>query len=134
MTIIVKCEPPQDPPDGTIVAEARVWKGTVPSAGQRAFVWTSETSGGEGLALRGTVTMVECLDGTRTRLTIEPDGCAVHAAVGKADLLPFRMTNDGQPISRLAKKLYYQAHNKIIALSPEEVAFLDARFVPPAAQ
>ena len=112
----------------TFVATARVWKGIVPAIGERAFVWTPESSRGTGIALRGDIVKVQPVHFGETRLTIRFDGRRVIAPLRMADLAPYRDVRDGSPLALLAEKLYYHAHDKIAALSAEEEAFLNTRF------
>jgi hypothetical protein len=128
MVLIIKCDPPISSGDSQIIAEARARKGTSPEVGQRIFLWIAETSNGDGLSARGKVMSVEKLASGKTRLRIKIDKRKIATPLRKADLLPHRDTNDGTPISRLARALYFQAHNKISMISPSEENFLDARF------
>lgn len=128
MSLIVKCNSVHAGRERMVTVEAPIAKGTVPVVGRRAFVWSCETSDGEGLVLRGTIRQIDHLDRRRGRLTIETDGNPPHLPLGKADLLPYRSVRNGEAISGLAEKLYYHSLTRIVGLTPEETDFLDARF------
>ena len=128
MTVIIKCNGiATNAATGCITAEARDRRAR-PREGDRVFVWTSETRGGEGLLARGIISAVGPGSRGATRLTINPDGRSVLRALGKGDLLPHRDAPIGQPIASLAAKLYRQAHTKIAPLDTTEERYLDERF------
>jgi hypothetical protein len=127
VAVIVKCDPPRSQGE-TVEVEARRRKDTTLVVGQRAFVWISETNGGEGLAFCGEIRSVQSVSTGKTRLTVFPDARKRTTPLRTIDLSPHRTSVDGAPIAGLAAKLYFQAHNKIVELSETEEAFLDTCF------
>jgi len=91
------------------------------------FIWFSETGGGQGLAWRAYVQSVQRLGRDRMRVGVRP---AIQSSMtlGIAQLDPFRDVRDGSPHSELSRKLYYQSHHKIAALSDSERALLLTHF------
>jgi hypothetical protein len=130
MAVIIKCNALAPPAaSGKMIAEAprgNAW----PVVGDRAFVWTCETDGGDGLVACGAITAVGPGNLRSTRLTIDPDGRAVASPLGKDDLMPYRDSPLGPPIVGLAKKLYWHALTKIVSLDSQEEEFMDDRFAP----
>jgi hypothetical protein len=49
-------------------------------------------------------------------------------SLGRRELKPFRDLDDGRPQTEIARKLYWQATNKIARVSDEAAAFLSAHF------
>ncbi len=128
---IIKCDPCRLAGDATIVVEAPLFGNVRPSVGDRIFVWTSETRGGYGSQLRGVVNDIKVVAATNLRLKILVDlGFVPHRPLTNADLAPHRSSQEGSPIASLAKNLYFHAHNKIVALTPDEELFLDQYFEP----
>ena len=106
------------------------YQGANPSAGDEAFVWWSESSGGDGLAYRGKIKSVKPIGrALRVSLLIEE---AVSSSLRTADLARYRDARDGAPLSGISAKLYRHSPNKVAALSPEEAALLGRRFSGPA--
>jgi hypothetical protein len=103
--------------------------------GDTIFVFASETQGGQGLIARGVVTAAKAtarvpdLDRQTPRVSIVVRRTALAArALGRADLKTFKDWSDGRPETELNFKFYRQASNKIVGLSAEATAFLDACF------
>ncbi|GAA0589282.1 hypothetical protein [Caenispirillum bisanense] len=125
--VIVKCDPVELSALGSVAVLVPGHKGAAPQLDDRVYVWTSETAGGIGLAMCGVVAGVVS-QGPRHHLLL-------HIACGTPtkpltvdDLHPFRDDLGDAPLARLARKLIYHAHNKVAALSPEEVTFLNGHF------
>ena len=133
MAVLIKCNAiGPHTPSGRLIAEAP--RGNAyPREGDRVFVWTCETDGGDGLVASGVIKIVGPGNLGSTRLTIDPDGRPIAAPLGKDDLMPYRDAPLGEPIVGLAKKLYLHALTKIVSLDPAEEEFLDQRFSPSAA-
>lgn len=110
-------------PDGDIVRiVAPPWRGVEPCAGDRAFLWWSESHGGAGLAAHGWVATA-----TRTgrdwALDVEIVGSTGRFA--KADLAPFRDDPGTSPSATLARALFRHSHHKVMMMDPAVVRFLD---------
>ena len=129
MSVIVKCNPPRLTPTGEFDADLPAYDGCMPRAGEEAFVWTSETKGGQGLAMRGTVRRVD-LDakGRRAILRIAVTEPTPDRPLGKAALEPHRNGGAAAVMSRLAGKLYLHSHNKVADLGQDEADFLRQHF------
>lgn len=104
------------------------------AAGDRLFLFASETQGGAGLVARGLVLASgpvprgeKARETPRVTLDVERlDG--VTRPFGRAELRPFRHTRAGSAEFELDFKLYRQATNKIVGLSAAAGNFLDSRF------
>lgn len=116
-------------------AQKTMYGGKRIAAGDRIFVFASETEGGQGLVARGIVTSVEAVAKTRglarqtprVSLTIRRTALAKRP-LGRSQLKPLTDWTDGRPGTELNFKFYRQATNKIVGLSPEATAFLDGFF------
>lgn len=116
-------------------AQKTMYGGKRIAAGDRIFVFASETEGGQGLVARGIVTSVEAVAKTRglarqtprVSLTIRRTALAKRP-LGRSQLKPLTDWTDGRPGTELNFKFYRQATNKIVGLSPEAAAFLDGFF------
>src|SRR5205823_2468018 len=109
------------------VSEPAFYGGSAIAAGDSAYVWFSETDGGEGLAWRGVVETRHPTAGAAPRVVVRLLVRPIMR-LGIADLEAFRDFGDGLPMGELSRKLYYHAPNKIAALSPEAASLLDSRF------
>lgn len=116
-------------------AQKTMYGGKRVAAGDRIFVFASETEGGQGLVARGVVTSVEAVAKTRglarqtprVSLAIRRTALA-RRPLGRSQLKPLTDWTDGRPGTELNFKFYRQATNKIVGLSPEAAAFLDGFF------
>ncbi|WNJ91241.1 hypothetical protein [Bosea sp. 685] len=105
------------------------------AAGDVVFVFASESEGGQGLIARGVVTSAEAVpkrsdierQTPRVSILVERTALA-RRALGRGALKPFASWNDGRPETELNFKFYRQATNKLVAISDEATAFLDAFF------
>jgi hypothetical protein len=105
------------------------------AAGDTMYVFASENEGGAGLVARG---IVVSATPTRKRPGIERQTPRVSVTIkrtalakrplGRKDLMPHDQWNDGRPESELNFKFYRQATNKIVGVSAEAAAFLEAHF------
>lgn len=106
-----------------VTLEARAHGSVHLRPGDRVFFWWSETQAGAGLAGHGVcVEASESAGRWRAAVEIVTDSVT---GFGKAALAPFRDAADGGPHATLAAKLYRHAHNKVLAVTPAEEAFLD---------
>jgi len=105
------------------------------AAGDRVYLFDSETQGGQGLVARGTVARASavprrpgvarqapCVD-----VTVEVTERAKRR-LGRSELRTFRLWSDGRPETELNFKFYRQATNKIGGISEAAAAFLDGCF------
>ena len=105
------------------------------AAGDIVFVFASENEAGQGLIARGLVASAETVprrpgverQTPRVSITVERTALA-RRALGRSALKPFASWSDGRPETELNFKFYRQATNKIVAISNEASAFLDAFF------
>lgn len=114
--------------EGSVVVAAKPHRGALPAPGERIFLWWTEDAGGRGLSGFGecvaVATLPSLVQATVTVGRLDPAG----VGFGKAQLAPLRDVDSDAPDATLSKKLFYQAHNKAIALTSEEEAFLDTYF------
>lgn len=105
------------------------------ATGATVFVFASENEGGQGLVARGVVTSARAVPRNpdldrqtpRVSITVERTGLAKRR-LGRGELKPFARWNDGRPQTELNFKFYRQATNKIVGISAEAAAFLEAHF------
>lgn len=105
------------------------------AAGDEAFVFASETEGGQGLIARGVVTKAGAVPPRKgvarqtPRMSIAVRVTArAKRPLGRDQLKAWRGRNDGSPQAELDFKFYRQATNKIGGISEEAAAFLRACF------
>jgi hypothetical protein len=126
-----------DPAAETFVfaAQKTMYGGRKVAVGDTVFLFASETEGGSGLIARGTVTAAEAIPPNpdldrqtpRVSIAVRRDALAMRP-LGRADLKPFRIWDDGGPQTELNFKFYRQATNKIVGLSDGAAAFLASFF------
>ena len=105
------------------------------AAGDELFIFASENEGGTGLVARGTVRSAQAVplkpgiarQTPRVSVTVQRLACAKQP-LGRSELKAFSDWTDGRPETELNFKLYRQATNKIVGLSPEAAAFLRGFF------
>lgn len=131
MALIVKCRPAGLNKDGICVVFAPAFGEVRPDVGEAAYLWFSETSGGQGLTYRGIVEAVG--DGTPLPLAVRIDGARLVRPLRKQDLAAHRENQGQEPLATLARKVYRHAHDKVADLDQDEVAFLDGHFEAPPA-
>ena len=104
------------------------------AVGDVVFLFASETSGGDGLVARGVVTAARavprrpgvarqtpCVD-----VELRRDASVVRR-LGRRELKPCSAWADGRPETELNFKLYRQATDKLVGVSPAAAAFLARR-------
>lgn len=128
MPVVIKCAPVAIGADGAIVAEVPIYKRAQPTLGDTAYIWTSETSGGSGLAMRGVLRSLEIISEGRVRLTVRVNDRQPARRIGKAELDPHRDDPNPGPLPTLAKKLYKHSLNKVADLTAPEARYLDSFF------
>ena len=126
MAVIVKCPPVDLSTAQQFMAFSKPYGGVEPVAGDVAYVWFSESKGGNGLARRGRIVAVG--DEKPLPLLIIVDTAIVLERLDRSDLAPFRDSNDGSPLAGLSRKLYRDSLDKVAELTEIEVEFLEQRF------
>ncbi|CAN7712224.1 hypothetical protein LJR009_002159 [Bosea sp. LjRoot9] len=95
------------------------------AAGDVVFIFANGANGneaGQSLIARG-------VERQTPRVSIAVERIALaRRPLGRSALKPFASWNDGRPETELNFKFYRQATNKIVAISDEAAAFLDAFF------
>ena len=131
MALIAKIDPPLDvDADGVAQIHARPYGAADAMTGEEIFVWTSERSGGYGLAARGTVLEARidsfantAGDGTHKELVL-----AVRITHG-APLRPLDLDQLAPPADGdAARPIYAHALNKITSLEPDVAGFVRSHF------
>ena len=122
-----------DPSAKTLVftAQKTMYGGKCIAAGDAIFVFASENEGGRGLIARGVVTAARAIakkpgiarQTPRVSITIRRTALAKRR-LGRSELKPFSIWNDGRPETELNFKFYRQATNKIVGITDEAAAFL----------
>ena len=103
--------------------------------GDAIFIFASENEGGPGLVASGVVTSANAIakkfgiarQTPRVSITVRRTALATRR-LGRGELKPFSVWNDGQPETELNFKFYRQATNKIAGISDEAAAFLRGFF------
>lgn len=123
MTVLFKVPPVE--PDGDLLSlEAKPYGMVTLARGDRVFLWWSETQGGAGLVGHGLCHEAR-FDGIVWRAAVEVIDDRFRG-FGKADLANWREARSTVPLATLAAKLYKHSHNKVVAVSASETAFLDS--------
>ena len=126
-----------DPRAGTFefTAQKTMYGGKHIAKGDTIFLFASENEGGRGLVARGVVTAAEAVARQAGVARQTPRvGVAVRCTafakrrLGRSELKRFADWDDGKPETELNFKLYRQATNKVVGISDEAAAFLDAFF------
>lgn len=132
MAHVIKTDPMQAMPgDALQISEKPMYDGDRIRPGDEVFIWFSEKAGGEGLAWQGHVASIVNVHSQEIAATVRLTNYAT-ARLGKDILEPLRNVRDGRPLSELAQKLYYHAHNKVAAISQEAAEALRFYFDPDA--
>jgi hypothetical protein len=126
-----------DPKSKTFVftAQKTMYGGKRIASGDRIFVFASENEGGPGLIASGVVTTARATakksgiarQTPRVSITVRRTAAAKRR-LGRSELKPFSVWNDGRPETELNFKFYRQATNKIAGISEEAAAFLRGFF------
>jgi hypothetical protein len=132
VSYVIKAEI-RDPtaPIFTFAAQKTMYGGKQVSVGDEIFLFASENEGGVGLVGVGIVTSAEAiprrlgLARQTPRVTIVVQRTARAArAMGRLQLRQFVDWDDQRPETELNFKLYRQATNKVVGISPSAAAFL----------
>lgn len=125
-------------PDATLFgfpAQKTMYGGKKIAPGDTLFLFASENEHGRGLFARGIVTVATAVPKRPDLLrqtpcvSIEVRRIALaKRPLGRRELKPFTDWGDGRPATELNFKFYRQATDKIVGLSEETAAFLEAFF------
>jgi len=136
MMFAIKAEV-SDPRSETFVfgEQRTMYGGKRIAKGDTIFVFASENDGGPGLVASGVVTSANAIakkfgiarQTPRVSITVRRTALATRR-LGRGELKPFSVWNDGQPETELNFKFYRQATNKIAGISDEAAAFLRGFF------
>jgi len=117
------------------VAQKTMYGGKHIAEGDTIFVFASENERGQGLIARALVTSAEAVAKKRgiarqtPRVSIRVRRTALaKRRLGRGELKPFTKWSDDGPETELNFKFYRQATNKIVGISDEAAAFLNAFF------
>lgn len=119
----------------TFTAQKTMYGGKRIAAGDTIFLIASENEGGQGLFAMGVVTSARAVpkkpgvarQTPRVSITVRRTALAKRR-LGRAELKPHAEWTDGRPETELNFKLYRQATDKIVGLSPGAAAFLRGLF------
>lgn len=121
--------------DFSFADQKTMYGGKAIAPGDTVYLFASENHGGAGLFARGVVTSVAA---TPRRPGVVRQTARVSVALrraslatrrlGRSELRQFSHWNDGRPETELNFKLYRQATDKIVGVSPQAAAFLDEHF------
>ncbi len=105
------------------------------AAGDTIYLFASENEGGAGLVARGVILSAAAtpkrigVERQTPRVSIRVRGTALaKRCLGRKELKAYSDWQDGRPETELNFKLYRQATNKIVGISHETSAFLEAHF------
>jgi len=119
----------------TFLAQKTMYGGKQIATGDTIFVFASENQGGRGLVAKGVVTAADAVPRRRgiarqtPRVNVSIRRMALaKRRLGRRELKAFVDWDDGRPETELNFKLYRQATNKIIGISPAAEAFLQRFF------
>jgi hypothetical protein len=117
------------------LAQKTMYAGKGIAVGDSVFVFASENDGGEGLIARAVVTSAQSMARIRSvarqtpRVSITVK-CIAFAKrpLGRRELKGFVDWQDGRAETELNFKLYRQATNKIVGLTPVATQYLEGFF------
>ena len=118
-------------PTFTFAAQKTMYGGKQVSVGDEIFLFASENEGGVGLVGVGIITSASATprrpglarQTPRVTITVRRTARATRA-MGRSQLRQFSDWDDGRPETELNFKLYRQATNKVVGISPSAAAFL----------
>ena len=132
----IKSEVPDRHPKILTFAEQKtMYGGKLIAEGDTIFVFASENEGGAGLIAVGTITSASAVpkkpgiqrQTPRVNIVVRLSHSA-GKPLGRAELKSYSSWNDGKPETELNFKLYRQATNKIIGITPSAAEFLRSLF------
>ena len=118
-------------PTFTFVAQKTMYGGKQVSVGDEIFLFASENEGGIGLVGAGIITSAAATprrlglarQTPSVTITVRRTALATHA-IGRSQLRQFDDWDDDLHETELNFKLYRQATNKVVGISPSAAAFL----------
>ncbi|MBU2960894.1 hypothetical protein KO516_08710 [Citreicella sp. C3M06] len=137
MALIAKIDPPLTVADGRAQIHARPYKQAAVAEGDEIFVWTSETSGGHGLAAFGTIAAARIESfpnktGSGEHKELVLDVQIVSGAPARsltlAQLAVHRDSDEAGPEAPVGKTLYTHALNKITSIESDDADFVRSHF------
>lgn len=116
-------------------AQQTMYGGKAIAVGDAIYLFASENAGGRGLVARGVVVVAEAVPKVpgvarqtpRVSISVRSTGLA-RRALGRAELKGFQAWRDGRPETELNFKLYRQATDKLVGVTPDAAAFLASCF------
>ena len=119
----------------TFARQKTMYGGKLITAGDTIFIFASENEGGAGLMAVAAVTSASAVPKNpdiqrqtpRVSIVVRL-GQSAKQPLGRAELKPYSSWNDGQPETELNFKLYRQATNKIVGITPATATFLRGLF------
>ena len=102
----------------------RYGKGQSVAAGDQAFLWLNETSGGHGLAGSGQITNFVIKD-DRAQVTLNISRIVLGTGLTIGDLAAHR-DDSSDPLMHKLARLYRSSNTQIIALDQDEMQFLES--------
>jgi hypothetical protein len=119
----------------TLANQKTMYGGKYIASGDTIFVFASENEGGSGLVALGTVVSASAVprkSGSERQTprvnVVLSFGRLARQPLGRAELKSYSNWNDGKPQTELNFKLYRQATNKIVGITPAAAAFLGSFF------
>ena len=128
MAVLVKVNEAAVTALGQCLVTVRPYKGADPQGGEDAYLWVSQTAGGEGLSMHGRIREV-LGHGGGVDLRIDITDQAPRRPLTKEMLQPYRDGGAIPVMVGLAGKLYRHAHTKVAELDEAETAFLASHFL-----
>ena len=119
----------------TFARQKTMYGGKLITAGDTIFIFARENEGGAGLTAVAAVTSASAVPKNpdiqrqtpRVSIVVRL-GQSAKQPLGRAELKPYSSWNDGQPETELNFKLYRQATNKIVGITPATATFLRGLF------
>jgi hypothetical protein len=119
----------------TFADQKTMYGGKHIASGDTVFIFASENEGGSGLFALGTVVSASAVpkrsgaqrQTPRVNVVVRL-GRLARQPLGRAELKSYSNWNDGKPQTELNFKLYRQATNKIVGITPGAAEFLGSFF------
>lgn len=127
MDFIVKTAPVALTAGQPVRFSVRPFRKAAPQAGDRAYLWFSETQGGRGLA--GLGQFIEVGGDRPLDLEIQMEFVSEPGGLANGDLKPWRDATGTDVRIGIAAKIYRVAHHGVTPLTEDEAAYLESRLV-----
>lgn len=128
MPVIIKTGPVSIDEAGYVTVVEAPFKKAQVEVGDTAYLWVCESSGGEGLTMRGRIRAVDPTTSRDQRVMLSDLHTRPTRRLGKEAISALRDSPSAEPDATLAKALYRHSHRKIADLTPSEAAYLDGFF------